>query len=157
MIGVKCPCQTCLRGCRKNQNCIECDICLKWFHLKCTNLSLSEFEAYTNNEQPYFCMSCYNDIFPFNTLSQEDFRKTINWKYMLHKLNNCTQLDSDPENDDMSSLVIDNKYNSVKDFSNIADKCKGKKQNNLNLIHFNTRSPPKNRNKIEDLFSTLTS
>ena len=59
-------------GCGKpvkcTQNSLECDLCKKWVHLKCTNLSDEQFEFLASNENlPFYCLnckprSCYTDL-----------------------------------------------------------------------------------------------
>ena len=43
----KYPCTTCKAPCRSNQSAIECTTCEKWTHLKCTQLSQTEFHQHT--------------------------------------------------------------------------------------------------------------
>ena len=39
IMPVKCPCEICLRPCKRNQCAIQCDMCNGWIHLKCTVIS----------------------------------------------------------------------------------------------------------------------
>ena len=55
----KYPCTTCKAPCRSNQSAIECTTCEKWTHLKCTQLSQTEFHQHTLNEQnEWHCTKC---------------------------------------------------------------------------------------------------
>ena len=39
----KFPCIECKKQCRNGQNCIECETCKEWVHLKCTHLTIAQF------------------------------------------------------------------------------------------------------------------
>ena len=55
---VKCP------PCKKvltKKNCILCDLCENWFHLKCTKLLKKDFDKHCDNETlPFICLYCQN-------------------------------------------------------------------------------------------------
>ena len=56
---VKCP--TCQKYVYDNSNCICCDECDYWFHLRCTKLKLKEFKALAKNpDSSYVCICCSN-------------------------------------------------------------------------------------------------
>ena len=52
-------------SCKVDVKCVDsicCDKCNKWHHLKCTELSVSDFEIYTLQKCfEWFCDSCKND------------------------------------------------------------------------------------------------
>ena len=55
----KYPCVVCSVGVKSNQKGICCDSCDRWIHLKCTNHSLSEYNAFCENPSlPYYCPDC---------------------------------------------------------------------------------------------------
>lgn len=56
---VKFPCGTCEKGVRRNQRAIQCDDCNLWFHLKCIDLLLTEYELLGNSTDSWFCKKCY--------------------------------------------------------------------------------------------------
>ena len=68
----KFPCKLCKQACKSNQNCIYCEICKMWIHVKCSALSLSQFKSYTTNTLPYFCSDCIFDNLPINCLDLPD-------------------------------------------------------------------------------------
>ena len=39
----------------KNQECIFCECCNKWFHKKCSVLETNVFETLSNSNEPWFC------------------------------------------------------------------------------------------------------
>ena len=49
-------------------------MCHLWTHLKCTPLSLSEYNDLTHSHDDWYCPSCLSDTFPFNHFdSDTDF------------------------------------------------------------------------------------
>ena len=71
---VKNPCSICKFRVHNNHKAIFCNICHLWTHLKCTPLSLSEYNDLTHSHDDWYCPSCLSDTFPFNHLdSDTDF------------------------------------------------------------------------------------
>ena len=67
------PCSTCKKPCKANQKSILCDICQIWANLCRTGLSNREFNELGHSPEPFFCPNCYKCIFPFQTLTNEEF------------------------------------------------------------------------------------
>ena len=58
----KYPCVKCLKPVKTNQKGIECDICMKWIHFKCTKLSIAQYNYLEeNNDTPFLCYICNPD------------------------------------------------------------------------------------------------
>ena len=74
---IKYPCLNCEKACKSNQNCILCDICNKWLQLRCTNISLNDFLSLGASNIQYFCPYCIDNIFSFQTLSNNDLQQTL--------------------------------------------------------------------------------
>ena len=56
------PCAVCMGFCLEEANCIQCDLCLNWFHRECVNLSLKKFTELTNDLTSKFtCTICIHD------------------------------------------------------------------------------------------------
>ena len=71
---MKNPCSICKFRVHKNHKAIFCNICHLWTHLKCTPLSLSEYNDLTHFHDDWYCPSCLSDTFPFNHFdSDTDF------------------------------------------------------------------------------------
>ena len=52
-------CHTCSLTFISNQRCIACDQCDTWYHLNCTKLTDSEFQAHCENSHlPWTCSNC---------------------------------------------------------------------------------------------------
>ena len=57
-----------------NQNCIHCDICCKWYHLKCSGLYHSMFLQLGNDlSSDWYCKTCLSATLPFQNNSQSQF------------------------------------------------------------------------------------
>ena len=55
----KYPCVKCSKPVKTNQKGIECNICMKWIHLKCTKLSIAQYDYLEgNNDTPFLCYIC---------------------------------------------------------------------------------------------------
>jgi len=48
-------CKICSKSCTKCYETILCKICEKWLHLKCSNLTRSQFSELTSGSIPYYC------------------------------------------------------------------------------------------------------
>ena len=72
------PCGKCNVPVFDHQNSIMCEgLCGKWFHLKCTKITLKMYTAFNKNPEkslPWFCNACYSP--PFSGLSESEFRAT---------------------------------------------------------------------------------
>ena len=66
-------CKKCSLIINKKQNCICCDICDNWQHLKCTGLSLNKFKELGKTNDKWFCKSCFNETLPFSSLDNKQF------------------------------------------------------------------------------------
>ena len=73
-------CHKCSLIINRKQNCICCDICNNWLHLKCTGLSISEFKEIgkLGNTNKWFCKFCIGESLPFASLDNKQFDKLFN-------------------------------------------------------------------------------
>ena len=55
---VKYPCSLCRKPTKSNQKAIQCDFCDAWTHLKCTSLSLSQYQKLANSDETFYCNLC---------------------------------------------------------------------------------------------------
>ena len=83
---VKCPCEICLRPCKRNQCAIQCDMCGGWIHLKCTVISPLKFDTLCSSTEPYLCQNCCSELFPFQTLDD---------KQLLNEMRNDDKINFD--------------------------------------------------------------
>ena len=82
-------CGKCQKVVRNNQNAIFCEICDKWFHLKCSGKTFHEFNELRGNDESWFCRKCISQNFVFSELDNQKFRKLfpINSKTNENKSN----------------------------------------------------------------------
>ena len=53
------PCTICMGFCLEDENCIQCDTCMNWFHKECVNLTNERFRYLSNNSHAkYTCTIC---------------------------------------------------------------------------------------------------
>ena len=55
------PCSVCMGFCLENENCIQCDVCLNWFHKGCVNLSNKKFRILSNTNANFACTICVHN------------------------------------------------------------------------------------------------
>ena len=128
MVNIKYPCKVCNKSCKSNQNCIFCDSCETWIHLKCTALTLSQFKSYSNNlNMPFFCENFILNNLPVDCLdfSLGHFEIPDSEKYI--RMDNLN-LHFEQSNYSMEDLII---------------------------LHINTRSLTKNIDKVRELISLM--
>ena len=49
----------------------QCDIYQFWIHMKCNNLNHIDARYLQESSDPWFCISCCNEIFPFGILTNK--------------------------------------------------------------------------------------
>ncbi|CAG2195891.1 unnamed protein product [Mytilus edulis] len=59
---IKHPCTDCNKPVKCNQKAIQCDFCDLWTHLKCTNLSVQEYNILSKSDDNYYCECCTNRL-----------------------------------------------------------------------------------------------
>ena len=85
---MKYPCAKCNAECFKNTNCIRCNECLKWSHLKCTKLTKKQFE----NTEAYFCSEkCEMKTLPFNKLDNDEIDDIHDLRYNFRHFKSVTK------------------------------------------------------------------
>jgi len=55
---VKHPCTDCNKPVKSNQKAIQCDFCDLWIHLKCTKLTVSEYNLMSKSNDYFYCDCC---------------------------------------------------------------------------------------------------
>ena len=72
---IKYPCKVCHRAVRHKQNAVECDLCDQWVHIKCNDISKTQYQKMVNQPQTWYCKICIKEIIPYSSLSNEDLWK----------------------------------------------------------------------------------
>ena len=69
---VKHPCLACEKPVAKSHRAIMCEICEKWIHIKCSNITPAEYLQLSGSDEPWFCIYC--SVFSFSdSFFSEDF------------------------------------------------------------------------------------
>ena len=165
--NVELPCGKCNKEVLTDA--IECSLCLKWYHRRCTNLTKAKLRSVGINDN-WLCMYCFN-IFPFSEIDDDDFfviNNSIEIKLNLANVyrecldlsfkpfniseysNSDFQRELDPENNFFNSINIDCKYYMDTELSHQI-----KHQNGFSIIHFNCRSMNANFSKLENCLHSI--
>ena len=67
------PCKICNTNIKNTDIAAQCDICQFWIHMKCNNLNHIDYKYLQGSNDPWFCISYCNEIFPFGTLGNKNF------------------------------------------------------------------------------------
>ena len=140
-------------------------------HIKCINLNVLDYQYLHGNDDPWFCLKCNTELFPFRTLNNKTLNQYINSSNTLNKhidQDNSSNLVLKPP-PNLNSLF--NQFNNssqihdFKDRDNVAN-CKyynleevqtmkiPNKKNSLSLFHINACSLSKNFDDLEYLLKT---
>ena len=89
-------CSICVKVIGDKEDSIYFDKCNLWVHIKCNNLNYVDYTCLSGNGDPWFCLKCNSQLFPFGTLDNE--------KFMLH-IHNKSNMGNDNENE-FNNLVL---------------------------------------------------
>ena len=154
-------CGVCNKIVATNHHAIECNLCLKWVHIKCNKLDKKDYETFKANENKhFFCINCLADSLPLLNLDSQQFDLTSqgidfpedidineiflspNQLQMIKKINeavdNSLDLNSDINDTDNDYEVhpIDCKYYTTDQFN--AQKLNSIKH--FSILHLNIHS-----------------
>ena len=71
------PCKICHLNVSNKDSAAQCDICQSWVHIKCNKLNHIDHKYLQGSNEPWYCLSCCSNIFPFGTLTNRDFVPSI--------------------------------------------------------------------------------
>ena len=58
-----------------NHNAIWCDICNKWVHISCNNISRYCYRKLQKDSTPWYCKNCLKQVLPYNKLTDYPHKK----------------------------------------------------------------------------------
>ena len=88
------PCKLYPKNVTDNDNFMQ--LCLTWVHIKCNHLNYMDYKYLLGCNEPWYCLSCSNTLFPLGNLSNQNF---LNFNLLLNQFNNAIpENHSDPEN-----------------------------------------------------------
>ena len=165
------PCKVCGKNVNDNDQAIQCELCNYWIHINCNNLNYIDYKFLQNSNDPWYCILCCSQIFPFNSMkSNKNFSMCVsnfhnnnnsgktntegslllkpseNLKLLVNQFNNnaSPEDNTDPEN------VVQSKYYDIDELQTMKIPNKDK---SLALFHINACSLNKNFNELEHLLS----
>lgn len=168
-------CKHCTKPVKDNCRAIQCNICQQWLHLKCTVLSVKEYNHLSQCDEEWFCSYCNSSIFPFYHLDVYELAQLAfnsNTACLCSQKISKLRLDSLPcfevmssinSNPNLADVDVDNHipivtnfdYYSVHDFhsnnlihSSMAD-------NSFSALHLNIRSLAANYDSLCQLLNDL--
>ena len=63
------PCGSCSKAVKSNQRGIFCEVCYLWYHTKCINMCLSEYQRLSLSDEGWCCHHCHKEALPFHDCS----------------------------------------------------------------------------------------
>ena len=146
---VKFPCASCKQAVKSNQHGIFCDNCETWIHLKCTSLTLNDYHNLAKDNNPWTCHICLSNIFPFNSLDNDDLYLTFSDmnKDTQDYQSNVDQVFADPN--DPFNLLNSSRYFSPEQFPYSSNK------DGFSLLHLNIRSLQKHFDQLKTLLDLV--
>ena len=78
---VKYPCGVCEKNVAHNHNAVCCDICQKWVHISCNNISRYCYKKLQKDTSPWYCKTCIKTIMPYSNLTDHQLEA-----FMLGKI-----------------------------------------------------------------------
>ena len=75
----KFSCNICNRNIRENGKAVCCDVCDNWVHIRCNSISPSKYKELCDedNNEPFFCIKCFNDALPFGQENDTIFKQVV--------------------------------------------------------------------------------
>ena len=66
------PCKICNIDINNKDRAVQCDICQFWIHIKCNKLNYTDYKYPQGPNDPWYCISCCDEILPFGTLTNKN-------------------------------------------------------------------------------------
>ena len=161
------PCKIChVNVNNKKESAAQCDICQSWVHMKCNKLNQIDYKYLQDSNDPWYCLSCCRNIFPFGTQTNTAFISSImttnsfsqgtkteesllslklpsDLALLYNQFNNTSpEKNNDPEN------VVNSKFCDIDQIQTLKFP---KKQKSLALFHINACSLNKNFDDLDHL------
>ena len=62
-------CRTGAKDVHDKNKAAQCDLCELWIYIKCNNFNYLDYRCLQNCNGSWYCIECFNTIFPFNFFS----------------------------------------------------------------------------------------
>lgn len=70
------PCGICTKPVGKNHKAIQCDVCNFWIHIRCNDISPTQYNELIDNDESWICIKCLNSILPFGEIDHKSYYLT---------------------------------------------------------------------------------
>ena len=165
---VEYPCSVCLKCVKTNDRAIYCDICKKWVHIKCNQITPAKYKEMQNetDSDTFICITCIRSELPFGFESNECLKLTIEKGLSIES--NLENIDFNISRNErktinqISQLVIENtdpenENNDFCKYYNINEFCKKKfvSSNKLSTFHLNIHSLQYHMEDLKMLLNSL--
>ena len=72
------PCGICEGAVAKTHRAVFCDVCTRWIHIKCNNISSTQYNSLVEDESEdkWCCLKCLNSAIPFSNTDNDNFLLT---------------------------------------------------------------------------------
>ena len=141
------PFGICCKNISNHCKSVFCNHCNFWVHIKCNNISVSEYVKLQNepDDVPWFCKKCTMDMFPFGLLTNEEFLGLCDFDLpsfidsapsyeITSNLTNLPNL-SDYDIDEHMPQNIDSRYFTLPELSSLQ-----LSSSDFSILHTNIRS-----------------
>ena len=152
-------CGICHKNVSDHQKSVYCNNCNLWVHIKCNNISISEYHELEkeSDDIPWFCLKCTTVMFPFGLLDNNELSNLYDCNFpswvdtipsfeITSDLVNLPNLD-DYDIDEHIPSNVNSSYHTLQDLSSLDIS-----ENDFSLFHMNTRSLSLH---FDELISTL--
>ena len=72
------PCKICNININNKFRAVHWCHCQFWIHIKCNKLSHIDYKYLQGSNDPWYCISCCDEILPFGTLTNKNFLSLVN-------------------------------------------------------------------------------
>ena len=72
------PCKICNININNKDRAVQCDICQFWIHIKCNKLNHIVYKYLQGSNDPWYYISCCDEVLPFSTLTNQNFLSVVN-------------------------------------------------------------------------------
>ena len=169
---IKYPCGICEKAVAKNHKAVVCDLCDKWVHCRCSNVSLSEYNDMiddANNDEStnkkWICIKCINSNISFSSIDDKHLYTTMNGINSDNDLANISFSLSPSDKkitESISKIILETsdptsqnsnfcKYYETKDFIN----SNFQKTTNFSTLHLNIASLQFHHEELKILLEML--
>ena len=142
-IVVDTKCKECNKITKSNQNCIFCDLCHKWYHLKCINtqLSLSQFTHCCKADEPCYCYKCVQNTLPFQLQSDKEFHDLFSFRSKTAQ--------------NLQHFLKSSPSKTLSLCKRASDSMQQVDDNEITVLHVNIKSLIKKLDKLKESFNAM--